>query len=225
MIEQEETNYTAQVDLDAQLAARVAAIQAAATGSPERQQRLNQLVNQILGSGKLGHPQAAVWPPHIYTDLYNEALQKTLIDICQTIDQYRPEHPVMAWVNFRLQRQFLEVVKDQQRLGITQIPRSESIFSVRLPSLEDLPLMATREEAADLQIQQFLQQDPERRLQKRLRDHPQVTFQSLAIAKFVQGRSWTELAADLNISAQTLCSFFNRQLKELIPYFKRYLER
>ncbi|NJO78502.1 MAG: hypothetical protein HC827_08215 [Cyanobacteria bacterium RM1_2_2] len=130
----------------------------------------------------------------------------------------------MAWVNFRLNRQFIEVVKDYQKQGLTQMPETESQFPIRLPSLEDLPLFSPAGEV-DLQLQQFLQQDPEGLFRKqRLREHPEITFQVLAIAKFVEGKSWTEVATSVGISAQTLCSFFNRHLKDLIPYFKKYLE-
>lgn len=213
-----------QTPLEAGLAKRVQEIRALAFHSSQRRQLLNWLINEILQSGKLGHPQQSAWPANLYEDLYNEALQKTLIIICQTIDQYNPEHPVMAWVNFRLNRQFIEVVKDYQKQGITQMPETGSHFPIRLPSLEDLPLFSPAADA-DLQVQQFLQQDPEGLLKKqRLRERPEVTFQILAIAKFVEGQSWTEVATSMGVSAQTLCSFFNRQLKDLIPYFKKYLE-
>ncbi|WNZ27804.1 hypothetical protein HJG54_33785 [Leptolyngbya sp. NK1-12] len=213
----------AQDPLEARLAKWIQAIQALDSSSPERRHCLNRLVNEILRSGKLGHPQRSIWPASLYEDLYNEALQRTLLIICQTVEQYKPENPVMAWVNFRLQHQFTEVVKDYQKQGITQMPTG-SRFPVRLPSLEDLPRSSPAPEA-DLPIQQFLQQDPEGLLKKqRLRERPDITFQTLAIAKFVEGKTWPEVAATLDIPSQTLCSFFNRQLKHLIPYFKKYLE-
>ncbi len=222
---QEEALNSTQMQLDVELAAQVQAIRAYPARSPERQQLLNRFVNEILRSSRLGHPQRSAYPPNLYTDLYNEALQKTLIEICQKIDQYKSEHPVMAWVNFRLNYQFIEVVKDYQKQGMTQMPKAESRFPVRLPSLEDLPLSAPAIEDADTQIQQFLRQDPEGRFQKlRLRERPDVTFQALAIAKFIEGKSWPEIAKSLDVPVQTLCSFFNRQLRDLVPYFKQHLE-
>lgn len=220
----EEALNLARRQLDADLAAQVQAIQTHPDRSPKRQMLLNRFVNGILRSSSLGHPQRSDYPPNLYKDLYNEALQKTLIDICQKIDQYKPEHPVMAWVNFRLNYQFIEVVKDYQKQGMTQMPKAESRFPVRLPSLEDLPLSSPVMEDADT-LQQFLRQDPEGRFQKlRLRERPDVTFQTLAIAKFVEGQSWPEIAKSLDVPAQTLCSFFNRQLRDLVPYFKQHLE-
>jgi DNA-directed RNA polymerase specialized sigma24 family protein len=224
MLNQEDSRESTQTPLEVRLADRVQEIRALALQSSQRRQLLNRLVNEILQSGKLGHPQQSAWPPSLYEDLYNEALQKTLLIICQTIDQYNPDHPVMAWVNFRLHHQFIEVVKDYQKQGITQMPKTGNHFPIRLPSLEDLPVSAPSTDA-DLQIRQFLQQDPEGLLKKqRLRERPEITFHALAIAKVVEGKSWTEMAASMGVPAQTLCSFFNRQLKSLIPYFKRYLE-
>lgn len=194
--------------------------------SPERQRSLNRLVNAILQSGKLGHPQRHLWPANLYEDLYHEALQKTLMEICQKIDQYNSEYPVMAWVNFRLNCQLIEVVKDYQKQGITHMPKTGIGAPIQLPSLEELLLNQTIEDEDEtLRICQFLRQDPEGLLQKqRLRERPEITFQQLAIAKFIEGKSWPNIAANLGISPQTLCSFFNRQLKALIPYFKKYLE-
>ncbi|MBW4468321.1 MAG: hypothetical protein KME07_23075 [Pegethrix bostrychoides GSE-TBD4-15B] len=222
---QEEADNLTAAQWDAELAAQVAKLQAYPARSPERQQLLNHLVGGILQSGRLGHPQQSAYPPSLYRDLYNEALQKTLIEICQKIEQYNPAHPVMAWVNFRLNYQFIEVVKDYQKQGMTQMPKTESRFPMRLPSLEDLPLASSVPEHTDLQIQQFLQQDPAGKLQKqRLRERPDVTFQALAIAKYIEGKAWPEIAQELEVSAQTLCSFFNRQLKDLVPYFRQYLD-
>lgn len=62
--------------------------------SPQRQLALNRLVNKILQSDSLSHPQRGSWSPNLYEDLYNEALQKTLLEICQKIDSYNPNHPV-----------------------------------------------------------------------------------------------------------------------------------
>ena len=56
-----------------------------------------------------------------------------------------------------------------------------------------------------------------------IKDRPFITFQVLARAKFIEDRSWTEIADELEIAPTTLCSFFYRHLKKMIPYFKKYL--
>jgi hypothetical protein len=220
-------NCSSDLSFEQQLQQQVKEIQQYSVQSSERKLLLNRLVNDICRSGKLGHPQKTSWPFGLYADLYNEALQRTLLDICQKVDHYNPEHPVMAWVNFRLSCEFINVVNDYRKQGLTQLPKAgESSPVVSLPTLDDLTVSTAFEEDPTIQLlQQFLQTDPDGLLQNRqLRERPEITFQSLAIAKFIEGKSWAELATNLEISAQTLSSFFNRQLKDLIPYLKNYLE-
>jgi DNA-directed RNA polymerase specialized sigma24 family protein len=215
-------------DLDQRLQQQAKETQQCAPQSPERQLALNRLVNEILKSGRLGHPQRQLWSASLYEDLYNEALQKTLLEICQKIDSYNPDHPVLAWVNFRLNFQFIAVVNDYRKQGITQIPKSDKTEQIaHLPSLDDLDnLVSVKDTLSAAQLlQQFIEDDPENLLRKqRLREPQEVTFQSLAWARFVEGQTWLEIATNLDVSVQTLCSFFNRQLKELMPYFRKYLK-
>lgn len=213
--------------IDLRLQQQAEEIQKYLPQSPQRQLALNQFVNQILKSGRLGHPQRNLWPPPVYADLYNEALQKTLLEVCQKIDKYNPAHPVMAWVNFNLNHQFSDVVKDYRNLGMTSIPGLDQMGQITcLPSLDDINVYAPAEDvfSEDRLLRQLLEEDPEDLLKRLyLRGRPEVTFQLLAIAKFIEGKTWVEIAANLEISVQTLCSFFNRQLNELMPYFRKHL--
>jgi DNA-directed RNA polymerase specialized sigma24 family protein len=215
-------------DLDQLLQQRAKEIQQYPPQSTRRQLALNQLVNEVLRSGKIGRPQRELWSASLYQDFYNDALQKTLLEICQKIDKYNPEHAFMAWVNFRLNCNFVDVVNDYARKGITHVPKSSKTEQVAyLMSLDDLDKFIPFEEATsdDQLLQKFLEDDPENLLKKyRLRELPEITFQSLALAKFVEGKTWLEIATKLGVSVQTLCSFFNRQLQELIPYFRKYLQ-
>jgi DNA-directed RNA polymerase specialized sigma24 family protein len=193
----------------------------------ERRIALNRLVQGILKSNHLGHPQRGQWAATIYEDIYHEALQKTLLEICQKIDRYNPEHPVMAWVNFYLNNHFIGVVKDYQRSGLTYVPRANQVYTNCLPSWDDLDRYVPVEEAMtdEQHLRQFLEEDPENLLKaERLRERSDVTFQYLALAKFVEDRTWADIADNLGISIQTLCSFFNRRLQKLMPYFHKYLQ-
>ena len=195
--------------------------------SSQRQLALNRLVQGILRSKRLGHPQICMWPTSLYEDLYNEALQRTLLEICQKIDNYKPEHPVMAWVNFSLKYHFIKVVKDDGRGGITSIPESDQVYTMSLPSWDDLDRHVPTEESltAVQLLRKFLEEDPENLLKaERLRERPDITFQFLALAKYVEDKTWDDIAHDLGISIQTLCSFFNRRLQKLRPYFHKYLQ-
>ena len=194
--------------------------------SPQRQLLLNRLVNKILQSNRLSHPQRGSWSRSLYEDLYNEALQKTLLEICQRIDNYNPDHAVMAWVNYLLKKRFSDVVRRYFNHGITHVPQSNP--NARVISLSELEYSLISEEPTMTESQllgRFLEDDPENLLKnEHIRGHPQASFQYIAIARFVEEKTWEEISAELNdISIQTLYSFFNRQLRKLMPYFQKYL--
>jgi DNA-directed RNA polymerase specialized sigma24 family protein len=153
-------------------------------------------------------------------------MQKTLLEICQKIDNYKPEHTVMAWVNYLLKKRFSDVVKKYRKQGITNVPPSHR--NERVISLNELEysLISEEQTITDSQLLgRFLEDDPENILKnEHIRDYPQASFQYIAIARFVEGKTWEEISTELNgISIQTLSSFFNRQLRKLMPYFQKYL--
>lgn len=190
--------------------------------SPQRQRCLQRLIFEIQRSGKLGHPSRGNYPPDSYTELYNEALQRTQIKICTHIDRYNPEHPVMAWVNDMLKYAFIDVERERYRQGVKYIPdhlKNEKLFK----SLEDLdqPLAESSEDAVTAnEIRDLLEQDPDQKFQNtRMQKRPEITFQVVALARFVEGLTWSQLGDRLNISLHSLHSFFNRSLQQLRPYF------
>ena len=74
--------------------------------SKERRMALTKLVNKIQESGRLCRPYRNL-PPERYEDIYQEAIQKLMIYICENINKYNPEKsPVMRWVNFYLEKRF-----------------------------------------------------------------------------------------------------------------------
>ena len=184
--------------------------------SPQRQLALNKLVREVMRSDCLSRPQSNLWPPDMYEDLHNEALQRTLVEICQKIDNYNHDYPVMAWVNYLLKYRFMNVVRDRQNRK-----------TINLPSIEKLDLITSDSQKRDdiRMLRDFLQEDPEKLLQSEsIRGRPDVTFQRLAWKRFVEDKTWEVLAAEFGISLQTLCSFFNRKLRQLMPYFQKYLQ-
>lgn len=227
MMEQRCKGSPAMDDLEQNLQQQVITAQKQPSFSDDRQVALNKLVQGILGSNRLGHPQSGMWAANLYYDFYNEALQKTLLEICQKIDRYNPEHPVMAWVNFYLNIHFIKVVKDYKRAGLTYVPESNQAYINCLPSLDNLNRYVSVEETLtdEDMLRQFLKEDPENLLKaERLRERPDVTFQFLALEKFVEDKTWADIADNLDISIQTLCCFFNRRLKKLMPYFHKYFQ-
>lgn len=185
--------------------------------SVPRQLALTRLMEGIMkfNRHRLGHPQKGNWPPNLYEDFRNEALNRTELEICEKIERYKPEHPVMAWVNFCLRIHFIRVVEEYYKHSA-------------LPSLDeleqDIPVDDTPSEAQLLR--EFLYEDPDGLLQaKRLRERPEVTFQFLAIEIHVKDRTLNAIAEDLGISYHTLYSFFfERSLPKLKPHFCKYLQ-
>ena len=194
--------------------------------SGQRRLMISQLVNEIWRSPKLGHPQKGYWSDSFYTEIYHEALQKTLLEVCQRIELYNPHYPVMAWINFRLGKQFINVVNDYRKKGITDIPKAQQKEVISVPNLDNLSerLSVSESDEEGLLLRQFIQQEPERLLRTEfMKDRPEISCQMLAKAKFIQDRSWSEIADECKIAPTTICSFFYRRLKKMTPYFKKYL--
>lgn len=178
-------------------------------------------------SSKLARPQKGAWPAALYEELHGEALQRTLLEICQKIDRYDPTRPVLAWVNFRLDKQFTEVVREFYKQGLTAAPKGTPLAVGPLPTLETLDRALTSDSEVDDRqlLRQFLAEDPEGHLQaEHIRNRPDAHFQAIALARSVEHKTWEEIATHFGISVQTLCSFFNRRLQKLRPYFQKYLQ-
>lgn len=190
--------------------------------SPERQLALSQLVDGIWTSGKIAHPQRGQWPTAVYRELHSEALQQTFLHICQKIELYRPEHPVMAWVNSLMGFKLLEAVKNTCRTQETVVPSLDDLnqrFLKQKSYLDD-------DGPSEIQIlRKLLREDPEGMMgQKSIRGRPEISFQYLAIARHIENKTWVQISAETDISLQTLCCFFNRTLRKLRPYFYKYLQ-
>ncbi len=186
--------------------------------SRQRQRALNELVHLIMQFGQIAHPQRGLWTPDVYEDLYNETLQKTWLYIFHNIEKYRSEHAVMAWVNNLMKHHFNDVVreyKNRRMVPILSLSELEYRFTSNEETLDDAKM-----------LQQFLEEDPENLFRTaHIRGRPDVTFQFLALARFVEDRSWDELSQSLRISPQTLCSFFKRKLRNFQSYFDKYLQQ
>lgn len=202
---------------------RLQAIAQKAQNSPlqstERQQALNQLVDEIMRSNQLGHPQRGNWPANVYRDLYDEAVSRTVLKIYKNIERYNSEHPVMAWANNMLHYEFLNVVREYQ---------NQNRRNVSIPSLEEIDLDSEQTETVDDDaelLRQFLADDPENLLRtSHIRGRPDVTFQSIAWAKYVEDQTWESISQTTGIPFSTLANFFKRNLRNFQPYFEQYLQ-
>jgi hypothetical protein len=180
--------------------------------SAARSRALTQLIEAIHQSGRLSRltRHTGRYPRSVFEDIYNEALQETYYYTCKKIDLYRPENPVMAWVNNTLNFKFIEVARQHP------INRPGIIEPVPDPAIEDHILEYER-------LKDFLEADPKGLLASYwIRNHPEITFQRLIIAR-LQGTTWQALSVQTKIPLQALYAFFKRTLQKLLPYFHTYL--
>ena len=185
--------------------------------SKERRMALTKLVEKILKSNRLCRPRSGEFP-ELYEEIYQEAIQKLMIYICQSIDQYKPEKsPVMRWVNFYMEKRFfndaIREIFGPSNVKLESIPDENN-----LEQPEKIPLPSEL-------ILDYIENDPEQLCQNlRHKMYPHLNFQSLAI-RILAGEKWREISADLGIPISTLSSFYQRSIRELSPQIKLYLNR
>jgi RNA polymerase sigma factor (sigma-70 family) len=186
---------------------------------------LTKLVRAIQNSEALARPQSAQWPPSLYRDYFQEALQMTLMEVCQKCDQYDPQYSVMAWVNTILKRRFIDVIR--KYLG----RRSANSDDQLVPRFQTLSLDDLKTDIADSgesdevnATRTFLRNDPEQILCNiRLTAFPHVTLQKILLMKCVEDYPWREISDQLRVDVSTLSSFYQRNLRNQKDYFARHL--
>ncbi|NEN98400.1 MAG: hypothetical protein F6K50_23650 [Moorea sp. SIO3I7] len=206
----------------------------APVGSNERKVALNLLMEAIHIANRLGHRHRDSLPPDIYNYVRNEALQNTLIEICQKIDNYHPNRDVMAWVNFLLNSKWIEVYNKYIRQGITHLPKhsnnhsedSQPLTFVTSPDIIETFWGNDETISQSQELRQLIEEDPDHMFtQEHIRGRPDVNFKVLALAKIWEDKSWEELAIRFQIdSIQTLSSFYNRKLRKFKAYLQQYIE-
>lgn len=196
-------------------------------GSGQRQRSLNQLLRLLQASGKLGRPFRHEFP-HLYEEIYAEALQRLFIYICQKIDLYRPEHKVLQWVNFMLKTRFFYEARQDcvahyrpERQRLSQQPWLDIDEVENYPYLGSIP--QPPEPTLEEQARDYIETDPEGTLaQTHIRGRPDITLQAL-ILRNLDGYKWHEIATAFEIALPTIHSFYRRQLPKLKPQFQQYL--
>ncbi len=72
-------------------------------------------------------------------------------------------------------------------------------------------------------VRQYIEADPAKLFQKHIREHPQATFQAIALAR-LDGKTWKEMSESFGIGIPALNNFFQRRLRELAPAIRRYVQ-
>jgi DNA-directed RNA polymerase specialized sigma24 family protein len=184
-----------------------------------RRYALGELVKAIRLSGKLCHPHRQKFSPDFYELLYEEAVIETLIYVCQNIDKYDPqrgkEQKFMTWVNFRLDKLVIECRRKFNHLNVKELPSLNDLE--KIPQPQESPCLSEK-------VRQYVEEDAEHIFrQTHIRNRPDANFRAIAIARFL-GKSWEEIASQLEIAVPTLSSFFQRCCRKFAPKFKQELQ-
>lgn len=205
---------------DAQLKKIALEAQRHPPGSELRQHALRELVEAIRLSGKLCRPHRSKFSPAFYELAYEEAVNQTLLYVCQKIDNYDPnrgkEKKFINWVNFRLDKILIDLQNEIRNTKQDKFPT--------LAELENIVNYKEENEQLISEVLRELIEKDEKKIfrKKYIRDYPAANFQNLALA-IIAGKSWQEISAELGIKETTLRSFFRRCCQKFAPIFREYL--
>jgi len=211
-------NHPQTSELDSYLLQLAKKAQANPPHSGGRRIALTKLVNEIVRSGRLCHPQKNQFPAQFYEDIYDEARQELLLYICQNIDKYDADRgSVMAWVNVLFSRRFF-------RDAISRIQTRQGITKMTVIDLDNL--VAAFEEPPDLAEVLFecIESDTENIFKsEHVENCPQANFQTVAMQR-ISGKSWKEISVEFGLKIPTLSSFYYRCVNKFSLSLKEYCD-
>ncbi|MEL7038553.1 MAG: hypothetical protein AAFO04_23500 [Cyanobacteria bacterium J06592_8] len=188
--------------------------------SESRQYALRELVEAIRYSGKLCRPHYGKFSPEFYKLLYEEAVNQTLVYVCQKIDTYRAEQggKFMTWVNFRLDKLVIECSRQFSS------PQTQSFACIDdLERALEKQQTTTPTHGLSTQLRELLELDPNSILSRHhIRARPDANFRAIAFAVLAE-KSWKEISLEFDLPVGTLSSFFGRTCRKLSPIFKEHL--
>ncbi|MBW4592747.1 MAG: hypothetical protein KME46_07460 [Brasilonema angustatum HA4187-MV1] len=205
--------------------------------SRERRKALNRLIKKIQDSGKI--KRFTEWEdyPH-FQDIYDEALGKTWMKICENIHNYNPQHPVMAWVNQIMNSRFFEILRQARRqqaifcldelysleVGFDNSAKGQ-LSRVR-KELKEKEVSQTYENSENYLLREFIKDDPERILQiTYIGNDINANLQRILLMR-LDGEEWKYISEKLDHPIPRLSELYQRSLKKrkIIDYFRRYLQ-
>lgn len=232
MMEQQDVKFMDENQLLQQL---VAEAQAHPDRSARKRIALNKLVVEIYRSPSLKKPVNKFNIPN-YQDIYDEALNTTCIEICQKINTYDLEYPVMAWVNKIFNYRIQDVTTKHQKRGVTNVPRDRrpTWWEIDRPianhqsesSSKDLQTELPNPLNADedrISLKTFIEEDLDGRFSERyIQNIPNATFKSICLLQ-LDGRRWSEIAEYFGTSIPTISGFYRANFRLLREYIQQSL--
>lgn len=97
---------------------------------------------------------------------------------------------------------------------VTSVAETQQLEAIAQPELEPSLLEG---------IRHYLETDPKQLCQKHIRNHPQATFQRIALSR-MDNVSWQTLSNTLGIGIPALSGFYQRTLKDLAPEIRQFVQ-
>ncbi|MGB3649671.1 MAG: sigma-70 family RNA polymerase sigma factor [Rivularia sp. (in: cyanobacteria)] len=198
--------------------------------SRQRQKAINQLINYIYKhlfhknsyyySLYNRYKYSSRYSSSLLNNTYEDIVQEFLIYTIKNIDKYKPElGSIITWVDRIFKYRLLDNLNDYSKKAV--------VLSYPDELLEQIPAFNEDEEVEPNaeKLIRIIKEDPDNIFQNtHIRGHPNANFQYLLLSR-LQGKSWQDIAKELDMSMQTLSSFFNRNLQKFTPNIIEYLKK
>lgn len=187
--------------------------------SQERQIALTKLIDQIYRHNRLTRPYIDPRLSHLYEDIYSEARLKIVEHICQNIDTYDSQKPVMAWVNQFFNFRFKDV-RDRymnhiryQHFSIDALEKLSSPKDIeRIQELSNQDPMSNFMDETEM-LRELIEEDPDHLFRnKTMRGRLDITWQVIALAR-LDDEKWETISQRFDKNISTLQTFFDRNLR------------
>jgi DNA-directed RNA polymerase specialized sigma24 family protein len=201
-------------ELDQQLNRLIQKTCTCAQGSEDRQPHLDQLIRQLIESGRLWRR-----PHNIPETDYEEILQKSWIYLCGNLCEattaaapYDPQRAsVLTWINayikMRVLNYYLEQEKERRRREPIRVLDDGTLIN-------PIDLISSPPEPSPIlqEILTWLEQESQRLEKVHLRDRPDIHCKALILYRLPpQEKPWKQLAQEFGVCESTLSGFYQRQ--------------
>lgn len=190
--------------------------------SPSRRRALAEIYSILQKPGMLNRR------PGIHSQVWDEVRRDILVYACEKIDNYDPDKGrFLDWVNGNSKWRQHDAEIEFNRPPYLSLDNPLT-FGGDPRSWQELNLISAfgsddHPDFISLQLQRLFEEDPDGRFASvHVKDHPEVTFQSLLLRK-IYGVPYREVAEQTGISISTLSSFYQRKLAEFSSYIRDYL--
>jgi DNA-directed RNA polymerase specialized sigma24 family protein len=169
--------------------------------SLQRRQKLNDIVRNIIKSGKL-------WQED--TPYYKDALQQTWLYLCRNLEQYNPaQGNVITWLDSYL------------KWRLHDYKQASEIEAANKMSILPLGEEETTDPINNLPYK-WVQTDPDGDLRsKHIKGRPDVTCQVLILRRLPPESHWEDIAQEFRLSLSTVANFYNR---ECLPRLRNFAQ-